>query len=160
LSPRKGDDPKQLVSELDDLVRRMIAVAPERQKAIHENWGRLKHAFLGPATPHERTERGRAKIQQDLISYDYLVLSLIAGELFDDGIVEPNMMAHGLAGAIHDVLMKLDEAKRPPWFRATQDRRARVKTVGDKLRRHVWQLLKEEFPEDTKDELKAKMKTG
>jgi hypothetical protein len=147
------------VDELYDLVGRMIGLAPESEATICEHAKRLRGTFLGH-TPHERTERARAKIQQDLISYDDYVLSDIAGDLFDDGIVEPNMMAHGLAGAIHDELMKLDEAKRPRWFRATQDRTARVKTVRDKLRRHVLRLLKEEFPEDTDDELKAKMKTG
>jgi hypothetical protein len=160
LSPRKSDDPKRLVDELDDLVRRMIAVAPEQEKLISYYGWRLGQAFLGPTTPQERTKAGREAIQRGLMPDEMMIVE-VAMDLIDDGIVEPNMLAPRLAGQILDVLeerWKANPAERPWWGKTTRTRRARVKTVRDKLQRHVWRLLKEEFPEDTDDELKAKMK--
>ena len=140
LSPRKGDfppDPKRLVRELDDLVRRMLAAAPvERDVDIREYWRRLKRAFEGPATPREQTQSGRATIKQrqerDDLAIAEVVLDLAAAHYAKGGL-----RAHGAAGEVHDALMqawlKGNRAGRPPWGKTNRSRNARVKAIRQKL---------------------------
>jgi hypothetical protein len=174
LSPRKGDlpprsDPAQkLLDDLDKVVRRMIAAAPvERHAAIRERW-RLKRAFLGRAAPSEQTKDGRAAIQLGVVNDD-LMIGDIADNLLDGDRLNNkyggDLLAEGLPGAIHDVLMeqwsktgevrfgpwKMYRAERPPWANPSRTRRARVKTIRDKLRRHL-QRVEEEFRQYEEDE--------
>jgi hypothetical protein len=154
LSPRKGDpDRHQLVCDLYDLVGRMIGLAPEHEKDICEYGRRLNRAFLGPATPSERTKPGRASVGQSRVRDD-LILIDIALDLAEQNATHGDLLADGLAGEIHDVLeqawSEATPAGRLLWGKTSRGRNARVKAIRKKLVRLDQRLL-EEFPEDGPD---------
>jgi hypothetical protein len=128
--------------ELDALVRRGIALAaPGQQKLIREYGHRLKRAFMGRVDSHERAKPAQAARRLGL-GPDYLAIADIAAELAEQHSTDGDLLAHGLSGQIHDVLMqrwreggKVD--RRPP----------QPRTIRRKLQRFD-RLLLQQFPSD------------
>jgi hypothetical protein len=133
---------RKLEDELDDLVRRMSAVAYERREDIHKAGRRLRRAFLGPISDDEQTKRAqegrRARLDDDDMTIMEIVLDLAAQEAKIDeaGRLVGGLRRRGLAGKIHDVLeerwLKANKTGQPPWL---------VKSIREKLKR-----LKKKFP--------------
>jgi hypothetical protein len=84
----------------------MIAIAPEREKKIHEHHGRLKHAFLGSATGKERTQAAHEARKRR----DSGLFADVSLDLAEQGATDGDLLAHGLSGRIYDVLRQRWEA--------------------------------------------------